>query len=107
MTCRHAWYGRTAVLLLVPLYTVLFIPSEYAVLSEMYAYAAFFMALGSCGMETAFFRFFGVSLKPSCSVHFTIFGLPPANKTISGYDTQKGAGIITSSPLLRVAMKAL
>ena len=61
-------YGFSSVLarvlnfLLVPLYTVLFIPSEYAVLSEMYAYAAFFMALGSCGMETAFFRFF--DLKP-------------------------------------------
>ena len=56
-------YGFSSVLarilnfLLVPLYTILFIPSEYAVVSEMYAYAAFFMVLGSFGMETAFFRF--------------------------------------------------
>jgi len=56
-------YGLSSVLarilnfLLVPLYTVLFIPSEYAVVSEMYAYAAFFMVLGSFGMETTFFRF--------------------------------------------------
>ena len=56
-------YGFSSVLarvlnfLLVPLYTVLFIPSEYAIVSEMYAYAAFIMVLGSCGMETAFFRF--------------------------------------------------
>ena len=56
-------YGFSSVLarilnfLLVPLYTILFIPSEYAVVSEMYAYAAFFMVLGSFGMETTFFRF--------------------------------------------------
>ena len=55
----------------------------------------------------AFFNFFAVSLNPSCSVHLTIFGFPPANKTMSGYDTQKGAGIITSSPLFKVAMNVL
>jgi len=49
--------ARTLNFLLVPLYTILFIPSEYAVVSEMYAYAAFLMVLGSCGMETTFFRF--------------------------------------------------
>ena len=59
-------YGFSSVLarilnfLLVPLYTILFIPSEYAVVSEMYAYAAFFMVLGSFGMETTFFRFMQV-----------------------------------------------
>ena len=48
-------YGFSSVLarilnfLLVPLYTILFIPSEYAVVSEMYAYAAFIMILGSFG----------------------------------------------------------
>ena len=42
---------------LVPLYTILFIPSEYAVVTEMYAYAALFMVIGSFGMETAFFRY--------------------------------------------------
>ena len=42
---------------LVPLYTVLFMPSEYAIVAEMYAYAALFMVLGSFGMETGFFRF--------------------------------------------------
>jgi len=56
-------YGFSSVIarvlnfLLVPLYTVMLIPSEYAVVSEMYAYAAFFMVLGSFGMETTFFRF--------------------------------------------------
>ena len=42
---------------LVPLYTILFIPSEYAIVSEMYAYAALIMVMGSFGMETAFFRY--------------------------------------------------
>ena len=32
----------------------------------------------------AFLNFLEVSLNPSCSVHLTIFGFPPANKTISG-----------------------
>ena len=31
-----------------------------------------------------FFKIFGFNLKPSLSLHFTILGLPPANKTISG-----------------------
>ena len=42
---------------LVPLYTILFIPSEYAIVTEMYAYAALLMVIGSFGMETAFFRY--------------------------------------------------
>ena len=59
-------YGFSSVLarvlnfLLVPLYTILFIPSEYAIVTEMYAYAALFMVLGSFGMETTFFRFMQV-----------------------------------------------
>ena len=32
-------------------------PSEYAIVAEMYAYAALFMVIGSFGMETGFFRF--------------------------------------------------
>ena len=42
---------------LVPLYTILFMPSEYAIIAEMYAYAALLMVIGSFGMETTFFRF--------------------------------------------------
>ena len=57
--------------------------------------------------EIAFFNFCGVSLNPSFSSHFTNLGFPPASRTMSGYETQYGAGIITSSPLLRVAMNAL
>ena len=56
-------YGFSSVIarvlnfLLVPLYTILFIPSEYAIVSEMYAYAALLMVFGTFGMETGFFRF--------------------------------------------------
>ena len=46
-------------------------------------------------------------LKSLCSSHSTNFGVPPANKTMSGYETQYGAGIITSSPGLIVASMQL
>jgi O-antigen/teichoic acid export membrane protein len=41
----------------VPLYTRLFIPSEYGVVTELYAWVALFMVIVTYGMETAFFRF--------------------------------------------------
>ncbi|MEG2337372.1 MAG: oligosaccharide flippase family protein, partial [Bacteroidales bacterium] len=49
--------GRFLNFLLVPLYTYSFIPAEYGVVTEFYAYMAFFMVLLTYGMETAFFRF--------------------------------------------------
>ena len=57
---------------LVPLYTVLFMPSEYAIVAEMYAYAALFMVIGSFGMETTFFRF-ATNDKNSSSINSTVF----------------------------------
>lgn len=49
--------GRLLNYLLVPLYTRVFIPAEYGVVTEMYAYVGFFTVLFTYGMETAFFRF--------------------------------------------------
>lgn len=49
--------GRLLNYLLVPLYTRVFIPAEYGVVTEMYAYVGFFAVLFTYGMETAFFRF--------------------------------------------------
>ncbi len=49
--------GRLLNYLLVPLYTRYFIPSEYGVVTEMYAYVAFLVVVLTYGMETAFFRF--------------------------------------------------
>lgn len=43
--------------LLVPLHTVVFVPQQYGVITEMYAYVAFLIIMLTYGMETAFFRF--------------------------------------------------
>ena len=49
--------GRLLNYLLVPLYTRYFLPAEYGIVTEMYAYAAFFAILLTYGIETSFFRF--------------------------------------------------
>lgn len=50
--------GRTLNYLLVPLYTQVFAdPSDYGVVSELYAWVAFLVVFLTFGMETAFFRF--------------------------------------------------
>ena len=51
--------GRTLNLLLVPLYTSVFVhhPEEYGVVSQLYAFVAFLMILLTFGMETTYFRF--------------------------------------------------
>jgi O-antigen/teichoic acid export membrane protein len=49
--------GRLLNYLLVPLYTRAFIPAEYGVVTEMYAYVAFLFIVLTYGMETAYFRF--------------------------------------------------
>jgi len=43
--------------LLVPLYTRYFLPAEYGVVTELYAYVAFLVIVLTYGLETAFFRF--------------------------------------------------
>ena len=50
--------GRLLNYMLVPLYTFYLSPSEYGVVSELYAVVAFLLVLLTCGMETAFFKFF-------------------------------------------------
>jgi len=49
--------GRFLNFLLVPLYTLQFLPAEYGVVTVMYAYVGFFAVILSYGMETAFFNF--------------------------------------------------
>lgn len=49
--------GRLLNYLLVPLYTRVFIPAEYGVVTEIYAYVSFLFVILTYGMETAFFRF--------------------------------------------------
>jgi O-antigen/teichoic acid export membrane protein len=49
--------GRVLNYLLVPFYTSLLLPAEYGIVTELYAYAAFFNIIYGYGMETAYFRF--------------------------------------------------
>ena len=49
--------GRLLNYLLVPLYTRYFLPEEYGVVTEIYAYVAFLTVVLTYGIETAFFRY--------------------------------------------------
>ncbi len=49
--------GRLFNYLLTPLYTYLFLPEEFGVVTEFYAYVSFLVVILTYGMETAFFRF--------------------------------------------------
>ncbi len=49
--------GRFINYLLVPLYTNIFSPAQYGIVTELYAYSSFLLIIFTYGMETAFFRF--------------------------------------------------
>ncbi len=49
--------GRLMNYWLFPIYTHTFLPGEYGVVTELYAYVAFLIVLLTYGMETSFFRF--------------------------------------------------
>jgi O-antigen/teichoic acid export membrane protein len=49
--------GRLLNYLLVPLYTRIFIPEVYGIVTELYAYVSFLLILLTYGIETGFFRF--------------------------------------------------
>lgn len=57
------WYGVSSILgriinyFLTPLYTTVFIPNEYGMITELFAYSAFLNILFMYGMETSYFRF--------------------------------------------------
>lgn len=57
------WYGLSSIVgrmisyLLVPLYTTVFLPGEYGIVTELYAYTAFLYPIFTYGIETAYFRF--------------------------------------------------
>lgn len=63
LASQTAIYGLSSVLgrmlnyLLVPLYTSVFLPAEYGIVTELYAYVAFLNILFIYGLETAYFRF--------------------------------------------------
>ncbi len=49
--------GRVLNYFLVPIHTNTFLPEDYGIISEFYAYVGFFVILLMMGMETTFFRF--------------------------------------------------
>ena len=49
--------GRLLNYLLVPLYTRVFVPGEYGIITELYTYVTFLMILLTYGMETGYFYF--------------------------------------------------
>ena len=49
--------GRFLNYLLMPLYKRVLVPSEYGIVTDLYATSAFLMILYSYRMESAFFRF--------------------------------------------------
>ncbi len=57
------WYGLSSIFgrmisyLLVPLYTTVFLPGEYGIVTELYAYTAFLYPVFTYGIETAYFRY--------------------------------------------------
>ena len=63
LASQTAIYGLPAIIgrllnyFLVPLYTYNFTPSEYGVVTEMYAYVSFLLIVLTYGMETALFNF--------------------------------------------------
>jgi O-antigen/teichoic acid export membrane protein len=63
LASQTAVYGLSSILgrllnyLLVPLYTNIFLPEQYGVVTELYAYVSFFAVVMTYGMETAFFRY--------------------------------------------------
>ena len=65
---------------LVPYYSFMFLPEEYGVVTNMYAYVAFFLVLLTYGMETSYFRYASKSKNPEgvystsiVSLFFTTF----------------------------------
>ncbi|MGI8893899.1 MAG: lipopolysaccharide biosynthesis protein, partial [Bacteroidia bacterium] len=130
---QTAIYGLSSVLgrllnyLLVPIYTRIFVPEEYGVVTEFYAYVTFFLILFTYGMETAYFRFtsskendedkiystsvfslFGSSLIFSAILAFfsqhiaTAIGYPDHSEYITWFAIILAADAVTSIPFGRL-----
>jgi O-antigen/teichoic acid export membrane protein len=60
---------------LVPYYSFMFLPGEYGVVTNMYAYVAFFLVFLTYGMETSYFRFASKSDNPESVYSTSIISL--------------------------------
>lgn len=64
--------GRFLNWLLVPLYTNVFLDSEFGVVNNIYAYVAFAIVILTFGMETTFFRFINKKEENANNVYSTV-----------------------------------
>lgn len=64
--------GRLLNYLLVPIYTRVFLPEEYGIVTDLYAYVGFLIVIFTYGMETAFFRYVKEESNPQ-EVYSTAF----------------------------------
>lgn len=75
---QTAIYGLSSVVprllnyFLIPLYTRVFLPEEYGIVTEMYAYIGFLLVFLTFGMETGYFRFAGKE-KDDRAIYSTAF----------------------------------
>ena len=76
---QTAVYGVSSVLarilnfMLVPLFTYVFSPNEYGIVSDLYSLSAILFVILTYGMETSFFRFFNLYKKVKDKVLSTCF----------------------------------
>jgi O-antigen/teichoic acid export membrane protein len=100
---QTALYGLSSIMgrflnyLLVPLYTRVFSPEAYGVVSEFYAYATFLLVIFTYGMETALFHFSRRSEHPD-SIYKTILS------TITFSSTTIAALLILFSKTIAAAL---
>ncbi len=72
--------GRLLNYFLFPLYTAYFTnPADYGVVSELYAYVAFFVVLLTFGMETTYFRFLQEKSEPKFTFKHSFFSVALIN----------------------------
>jgi O-antigen/teichoic acid export membrane protein len=76
--------GRIINFLLVPLYVRVFVPAEYGISVEIYAYFTFLNILFTYGMETTFFRFANKSENPHKVFSTSFFSLFASTLIFSG-----------------------
>ena len=65
--------GRLLNVLLVPIYTRIFAVGEYGVVTQVYAYVAFFNILFTYGLGTAFFNLFNLKKKTGKYIQQVLF----------------------------------
>ncbi len=74
--------GRLLNYFLVPIYTRVFLPAEFGVVTEMYAYVTFLIILFTYGMETAYFKFSNGGDDPKKVYSTSLFSLAASSSLL-------------------------